>query len=148
MLMEDIRKIQENDLPNLAELFVSVFNEPPWSENWKYDWAYQRLHILFNSYGFYGCLAESRNGIVGSVLTRIGSYKGELELEIAECFVSKNEQRKGVGSALLNNLKLYAKNEGISSLVLFTDRNTYASKFYKKYGFQSHEENIFMSHDV
>lgn len=146
--MIKIRKIREEDLAKLAELFKSVFNRAPWSENWKYDWVYQRLFIIFMSYGFYGCLAESNNIIVGSVLSRISSYKGELELEIVECFVSTEAQRQGVGSALLDNLMLYSKKQKISSLILFTDRNTYANEFYKKYGFLSHDENVFMSYKV
>jgi len=142
-----IRKIREDDIPQLSDLFVSVFNEPPWSQGWRKEWAYERLSIIFKSYRFYGCLAEVDSHPVAAVLSRLGSFKGELELEIMENFVLRQEQRKGVGAALLNELKSYAKADGIRCFVLQTGRDTYAKRFYLKYGFDAHEDNVFMSHE-
>ena len=34
-----IRKNEDKDLSNLAELFVTVFNADPWRENWTEEWA-------------------------------------------------------------------------------------------------------------
>lgn len=145
--MINIRRIQQNDIDQLSDLFLSVFNEIPWNEGWKKEWAYERLSILFNSYRFYGYLAEVDNNPIAAVLSRLGSYKGELELEIMETFVGKEEQRKGVGATILNELKSQAKEDGISCFVLQTDRNTFAKSFYLKYGFSAHEDNLLMSHE-
>jgi GNAT superfamily N-acetyltransferase len=145
--MMSIRKIREDDVLQLSDLFVSVFNEPPWSQDWKKEWAYERLSIIFKSYRFYGCLAEVDNHPVAAVLSRLGSFKGELELEIIENFVIKDEQRKGIGVALLNELKSCAKVDGIRCFVLQTGRDTYAKSFYLTYGFKAHEDNLLMSHE-
>ncbi len=145
--MMSIRRIREDDIHQLSDLFVSVFNEPPWNQGWKKEWAHERLLIIFQSYRFYGCLAEVDNHPVAAVLSRLGSFKGELELEIMENFVIREEQRKGVGAALLNELKSYAKADGIQCFVLQTGRDTYAKEFYSKYGFEAHEDNLFMSHE-
>jgi aminoglycoside 6'-N-acetyltransferase I len=141
-----IRRIEKIDLENLSELYVAVFNHEPWSENWTKDWAYERLSIIFRSHRFYGFMAEEGNIPVGAIFSRVGSYKGELELEIVENFVSSTEQRKGVGAALMNELKSRTEKEGIVCFVLQTDKNTFAKDFYLKYGFQGHEENLLMSH--
>ena len=61
-------------------------------------------------------------------------------------FVSCAEQRKGVGAALMGELKMQAKKEGAVCFVLLTDKTTFAKDFYLKYGFQGHEENLLMSH--
>ena len=142
----DIRRIEEKDLDALAELFVSVFNSEPWSENWAKEWACERLNIIFNSYRFYGYMAEKGNTPIGAIFSRIGSYKGELELEIIENFVSCIEQRTGVGAALMGELKSQAKKDDIVCFILQTDKTTFAKDFYLKYGFQGHEENLLMSH--
>ena len=142
-----IRKISEDDVLQLSDLFVSVFNEPPWSQDWKKEWAYERLSIIFKSYRFYGFLAEVGNYPVAAILSRVGSFKGELELEIMENFVIKEERGKGIGIALLNELKSYAKVDGIKCFVLQTGRDTYAKDFYLKYGFEAHEDNLLMSHE-
>jgi aminoglycoside 6'-N-acetyltransferase I len=142
-----IRKLEKEDLDSLAELFVSVFNSEPWNENWSKEWAYERLHIISESYRFFGYIAEKESVPVGAIFSRIGSYMGELELEIVENFVSGNEQRKGVGAALMSELKLHAKKAGIACFVLQTDKTTFAKNFYLKHGFQGHEENLLMSHE-
>ena len=142
-----IRTIREDDLPQLADLFVSVFNDPPWSQEWQKEWAYERLSIIFKSYRFYGCLAEVDDNPVAAILSRLSSFKGELELEIMENFVLREEQRKGIGAALLNELKAYAKQDGIRCFVLQTGRDTFAKQFYLKYGFKAHEDNLLMSHE-
>lgn len=143
----NIRKIEQEDLDVMSELFVSVFNAEPWNECWTKEWAYERLNIIFKSYRFYGYLAENEDTPLGAVFSRIGSYKGTLELEIVESYVSSSAQRKGVGTALLNELKSHAEKEGIACFVLQTDRTTFAKNFYTKYGFEGHEENLLMSHD-
>lgn len=63
-----------------------------------------------------------------------------------ECFVINTEQRKGIGSELLNKLKSNAESDGIKGFFLLTDKNTFANDFYRKYGFRTHEENVLMSH--
>ena len=141
----NIRKIEEKDLDVLAELFVSVFNSEPWSENWNKEWAYERLSIIFKSYRFHGYVAEENNVPIGAIFSRIGSYKGKLELEVIENFVNSNDQRQGVGAALMGELELQAKREGVVCFVLQTDKTTYAKDFYLKHSFQEHEENLLMS---
>ena len=91
-------------------------------------------------------MAEKKNIPVGAIFSRIGSYKGELELEVMENFVSYEEQRKGLGSALMDELKFQAKKERIVCFALQTDKTTFAKDFYLKYGFQGHEENLLMTH--
>ena len=143
----NIRKIEEEDLIPLSVLFVSVFNQAPWNEDWTTDWAYERLLIIFKSHRFFGYMAEEGTDPVAAIFSRVGSYKGELELEIMENYVTGKEQRKGLGAALMNRLKSEAVKEGISCFVLQTDKTTFAKDFYLKFGFQAHEENLLMSHE-
>ena len=140
-----IRRIEFDDLERLSELFVIVFNHEPWNENWTKDWAYERLCIIYKSHGFYGFVAQDENTPIGAIFSRIGSYKGELELEIVENYVSPTEQRNGVGAALINELKMQSKKDGVTCFVLQTDKTTFAKEFYLKYGFHGHEENLLMS---
>ena len=143
----NIRSIEERDLHALAELFVSVLNAEPWSECWTKGWAYERLSIIFRSHRFHGYVAEKEGVPIGAIFSRIGSYKGLLELEIVENYVSSNAQRNGVGSALMSELKFHAEKEGITCFVLQTDKTTFAKNFYLKYGFEGHEENLLMSYE-
>jgi ribosomal protein S18 acetylase RimI-like enzyme len=143
----ETRPIIESDIRNLADLFVSVFNDEPWNEDWKVSWAEERLTIIFKAYQFYGLMAEDDGVPIGALFSRLGSFKGQLELEILETYVAKSAQRKGVGKKLLDDLEIIATKDGISCFVLFTDKTTYAKDFYAKNGFQSHEQNLLMSYE-
>ena len=143
----DIRNIEESDLSDLSELFLAVFNEPPWDQGWKKSWALERLSIIYKSYRFYGLVVEEDGKAIAAVFARIGSFMGELELEIMEMFVSASVQRKGVGGELLNALKEMATKDGIQCFVLQTGSDTFAKDFYLKYGFNAHVDNLLMSHE-
>ena len=144
----EIRPINSNDLDVLSDVFVSVFNAAPWNENWEKPWVLERLDILFHSYKFCGFLAVEKNQVIGAVFSRLGSYMGELELEIVEMYVAATDQRRGVGAALIRAISDYAITNTISCLVLQTDKNTFAKDFYLGLGFQGHEENLLMSKQI
>lgn len=144
----EIRFIKIDDLDTLCDVFVSVFNSAPWNESWKKSWVLERLEILFNSYGFCGFLAEEDTAIVGAVFSRLGSYMGERELEIAEMYVHGNHQRRGVGAALIAEIHNYSLANSISCLVLQTDKYTFAKDFYIGLGFKGHEQNLLMTKEI
>lgn len=141
----EIRYIEEHDLDRLSELFISVFNSAPWNESWEKSWALERLTILYNSYKFCGFLAVDDELIIGAAFSRLGSFMGELELEVVEMFVSGQHQRAGVGRSLVNELENFAIKNKMSALVLQTDKGTFAKDFYLVLGFKGHEENLLMS---
>ena len=144
----EIRPIELADLDVLSDVFVSVFNSAPWNENWKKPWALERLEILLHSYKSCGFLAIEDAEIVGAVFSRLGSYMGDLELEITEMYVIGHHQRRGVGAALIAEIQNYAVTNKISCLVLQTDKNTFAKDFYIGLGFEGHEENLLMTKQI
>lgn len=144
----NIREIESSDLISLSKLFVEVFQSHPWNETWKETWAFERLDIIFRSYGFCGFLALETDSVVGAIFSRLASFKGEKELEVVEMYVSVIHQRKGVGAALIQKTEDYAKANDIKNIVLLTDKNTYAKSFYTKFSFSPYPENLFMCKSV
>lgn len=144
----NIREIADSDISELSHLYVAVSKEPPWCEEWKYEWAKERLSIIFSCPGFFGYLVDNEGEIIGAVFSRKGSYQGEYELEVEELFVSSKHQGEGVGSCLISQLKIAAKESGISALVLLTDRGTPAEEFYLKREFKIKEDTLFMYFNI
>ncbi len=101
----DTTPISEADLPALASLFTEVFTADPWNQPWTHSSAMERLNILYQSYGFYGYQILSGDKPVAGLFASLGSFLGELELEIVEMFVSSEFQRAGLGSKLLEAIK-------------------------------------------
>lgn len=124
-----------------------MFQSPPWSETWKESWALERLDIIFRSQGFCGFVALENDSAVGAIFSRLASFKGKKELEVVEMYVSINDQREGIGAALMQKTEQYAQSKNIQSIVLLTDKNTYAKSFYTKLGFSAHPNILFMYKD-
>jgi hypothetical protein len=40
----NICAIVQQDLQVISQLYVSVFSNPPWNEDWEITWAYERLN--------------------------------------------------------------------------------------------------------
>lgn len=56
-----IRKLIKDDLENCIQLFMEVFNQPPWNNNWTYEIAHQFFVDLWNTPGFRGYVAISES---------------------------------------------------------------------------------------
>ncbi len=147
MSLVTVQKITDTDLPELARLFVEVFSAAPWDQPWTQESALERLSIIRQSYGFYGLQLVQNYKPIAGVLARLGSFLGELELEIVEMFVSNAHQRIGLGGDLLDALKQQASRDKIHCFVLQTGADTFAKDFYLKHGFKAHEDNLLMSLD-
>ncbi len=144
----NIRKILKDDINQLSELYIKVSKEPPWNEYWKKEWAIERLSILFNCPGFYGYLCEAEGVFLGAIFSRKNSYLGNLELEVEELFVSPDHQGRGLGSQLMSKLSSSAKKDGISVLVLLTEKDSPAEKFYLNKEFKTKDEIVFMYQQI
>lgn len=130
-----IRDAQWSDLDELSELFVGVFSQPPWEEAWEFAWAKERLRILFESPEFNGLLFEVDGKIVGAILGRGMSFKGEKELEVIEFFVSPEFQGKGIGSQLVSQMGSAAAKQGFKYIILLTSDQVPAYNFYLDKGY-------------
>jgi len=83
----------------------------------------------------------------------VASYDIKLNWEsnyyIKQLAVSKKMQNKGAGSALLDFLKEYARNNSIKTLYLWTaSSNTKAQHFYDKNKFEKHGDWIGIPKDM
>ncbi len=96
--------------------------------------------------GFYGFFAESDGQIKGAILGNIKPFKGRKEFEIFELFVDSEVQNTGIGSQLIIHLEKVLARDHIYQIVLLTGRATPAFEFYKKKGYQSVDELVFIKH--
>jgi len=100
-----IRQLTETDLPEMAELYVSVFASEPWNEQWKLSVVIERLTQFLtgrNSLA-YGCFESNR--LVGFVLGEHLPYLESRHFYIREMCVDSALQGTGIGSKLWNYLE-------------------------------------------
>lgn len=143
-----IRKALESDVDKLSELFIDVFSKPPWEETWEFAWAKERLQILFESPKFTGLLYELDGKVVGAILGRGMSFKGEKELEVVEFFVSSDIQGKGIGSQLVSQIGSTAAQQGYKYILLLTSNRVPAYSFYLNNGFYHEKKMALLVRDL
>ena len=140
-----IRQLNETDLPEMAELYVSVFASEPWNEQWKLSVVHERLTQFLtgrNSLA-YGCFESNR--LVGFVLGEHLPYLESRHFYIREMCVDSALHGTGIGSKLWNYLEDQVKPIGVTGIILETERGTPAEeKFYRKMGCGESERIVFM----
>lgn len=140
-----IREIEKEDITKLAELYVSVFSSAPWNEEWKIEWAVDRLNTICCSPGFYGLTVENQETIIAAAVGRSIPFKGRSEFELLEFYVSPTSQSKGIGKKLLSKLEIGLRDRGCKICTLLTARGTDAEQFYLRHDYQINEKLVFMS---
>lgn len=136
-----IKKIDANDLAYCSELYADVFSSSPWLEKWDSAKAYERLKHFYDSKGFVGLLALEENKIKGFVLGNTEPYVDGNWFYLREMCIDKASQGEGMGTDLFKALKNLLKAKGVSNIYLATKRDTQATEFYKKNGF-NHEYDM------
>lgn len=143
-----IREIAEADLGRISQLYVSVFNNPPWNENWEYSWAYDRLNWIYRSQGFIGVLNLEKNQINGAILGRFVPFKGRKGFEIVEFLVDTNCQNKGIGTELLTQLESNLKQSEYDFVLLLTAKNTAVESFYLNLNYRRDDRLALLRHQL
>lgn len=139
-----IRDLTIDDLEKMTNLFISVFTEEPWSEDWDRSLAQERLELFLNhpkmvSKGFF-----ENDKLLGFGLGNIQPYQRERYFYLEEMCVENSVQGKGVGTQLWESLEKELKLSSVSSMSFLTLKETPAERFYEKRGCVSCENVQFM----
>ena len=144
----EIRTIAERDLKSISQLFISVFNSPPWNEHWKYKWAYERLSWIYQSRNFVGLISLNDSKINGAVLGYFIPFKGKKGFKVIEFFVDTDYQDRGVGTKLLRQLELNLKQDNYDFVSLLTAKNTNAESFYLNRNYRRDDKLVLLRKEI
>lgn len=143
-----IRIFQPDDLVKSIELFIHVFNDEPWNDDWSNEKARLYLSDIAGTPGFIGIVAthnEELDGLLFGVRKRW--WRGD-EFYIHEMCVRSDRQRSGIGTRIFEYLDNYLHDNGIGTITLLTDRGTAAEQFYKKNQFKEINRIVFMAKKI
>ena len=136
--------------PNLGLFIDTVFNN--FNELYNFpQLKHNRDEIirLLYSQKFHGFLIFYGNKMIGYLLGEVIDYN-ELSLYfINYVFVSPVFRDKKLGTQLINLAKNYALQENLDGVSLISDtENDKNFNFYKKLGFEIHEERLYQRHEL
>lgn len=130
----NIRVAQKTDIPAMANLLSELFAI---EVDFQIDLEKQQrgLALLFDSEQAVIFIAEFENQIIGmcSLQILISTAQGSKVGLIENVIVTKNHQKQGVGKQLLEAVKSWAIQQGLTRLQLLADKtNQPALDFYRQ----------------
>jgi aminoglycoside 6'-N-acetyltransferase I len=136
---------EEKDIPDCAEVFVEVFGNEPWNEEWHIADAQARLEEMAHTPGFQGVLAASDGKALGFAMGHTEQWqRGKKHFYLQEMCVLPDYQRRGVGSGLVQTLCDGLKRLNIEAICLLTTQESAAQAFYEKLGFDVNPKMVMM----
>ncbi|MCD1258382.1 GNAT family N-acetyltransferase [Paenibacillus athensensis] len=143
--MSNIRPINLNLLAPCAELFAEVFNQPPWNDQWTFETATARLQVMYQTPHFYGLAYEEEGRLLGLVMGNSEVWYNGMHFKIVEFCVAGGQQRKGIGSQLLQALEAELQQRDVTQIYFITGKGGDAEAFYRKHGYTVHSGLVVMT---
>lgn len=135
-----IDSFQRDKLEDGARLYRTVFNEPPWDDNWTLESAQTRLSEIIETPGYRGYSASLEEELVGLVMGNLEQwYTGE-HFYLKEMCVRPSRQRRGIGTTLMEYLTRDLREDGVERVYLLTMQESPAREFYETNGFRLNEQ--------
>ncbi|MCE7984289.1 MAG: GNAT family N-acetyltransferase [Caldilinea sp. CFX5] len=141
----DFHPAEYTNLAECIDLFIDVFNSPPWNEHWEIATATQRLEACYHTPGFDGVIGKIGGKPIGFALGYVEQWDRSKHFYLKEMCVTPKWQRHGTGTALLHELEEMLKRKGVEKIYLYTARETVAQIFYEKQGFYVSAKMIMMA---
>ena len=141
----NFHRVGRDNLTDCETVFINVFNSPPWDESWERQAVAQRLEDCYQTPGFYGLIVKNGTETVGFAVGYMEQWDKSKHFYLKEMCVVSEQQRRGIGAALMNALEENLKSEGVETLYLHTARDTFAQSFYGKQGFYISAKMIMMA---
>lgn len=143
------RLSKKKDFEEIKRLFSSVFTKEPWLDDWRDESKLNKyikdLILQANSLSLGLYLDDELIGIaLGWVIT---FYDG-VQYRIDELCIKSEKHKSGYGSKFLDLINSFAKKKKFRYIILNTDRNVYAYKFYPKNGYQENKTNVMLYQEI
>jgi ribosomal protein S18 acetylase RimI-like enzyme len=143
-----IRNAELADLDALTGVFTTCFNQPPWSDGWSEDAARERLGDFLSTRHGIGAVAELDSKPVGFLLGQKERWVSAYHFNLVELCVLPDQQRHGIGRALLQHLIDRLRGEGCERVFLITASNSPAAAFYEAFGFYTSSNRVMMGYAI
>lgn len=141
----ELKELCFSDMEMVKELFLSVFSQEPWNDDWSDKEQLDRYigDLLGHPRALcFGLFAQGK--LLGLSLGYIRYWYEGTEYRIEELCISRHYQGRGIGQDFLKRIEEQLERRQIVHILLQTERNLPAYFFYQKCGFYALEENVTM----
>ena len=135
-----IRKATIADVPALAALHVTTFNETHGSFNSPTiatrKWQWQNIFRNINDSWFCFVIEKENEGLIGLAKGQLYNHVDHPEFsgELNKIYLLRKYQKLGLGKQIICKVANEFIHRGITSMLLFGDANNSSNKFYEHMG--------------
>ena len=133
----ELLTLEEHMIEECVDVFIDTFTKEPWND--VYDSRQQVVDFfenhIKNNY-FLGYVGIENNKIVAISIGMKKPWMNGMEYYIDEFCISHNMQGKGFGSQFLSKIEKDLKKLNLNGIILNTEKDYPAQKFYEKNGFK------------
>ncbi|WP_105157574.1 GNAT family N-acetyltransferase [Streptococcus suis] len=141
----ELKELCFSDMEMVKELFLSVFSQDPWNDDWSDEEQLDRyIGDLLGHPRALGFGLFDQEKLIGLSLGYIRYWYEGTEYRIEEFCISRDYQGQGLGASFLADIEKQLADRKIVHFLLQTERNLPAYFFYQKYGFRTLEEDVTM----
>ncbi|MDG3136650.1 GNAT family N-acetyltransferase [Streptococcus suis] len=141
----ELKELTVADMEMVKELFLSVFSQEPWNDDWSDEEQLNRYigNLLVHPRALcFGMLDQG--SLIALSLGHIRYWYEGTEYRIEELCIARNHQGRGIGQDFLERIEEQLIVRNIVHILLQTECNLPAFSFYKKCGFHALEADVTM----
>ncbi|WP_105209824.1 GNAT family N-acetyltransferase [Streptococcus suis] len=141
----ELKELYSSDIEMVKQLFLSVFSQEPWNDDWADEEQLDRYLGDLLSHPRALCFGLLDQGsLIALSLGHIRYWYEGTEYRIEELCISRDYQGRGIGQDFLKRIEEQLIERRIVHILLQTERNLPAFSFYEKCGFRALEEDVTM----
>ena len=125
------RKMTSDDIKHVVKIYINYYNEQE-ERCWTEERATKRIRQIFSIEDSCCLVAEEGEEIIAFVIGFFRQYDDLVSYYLDEIVVATKHQNKGVGSALLEEVKCEVKKCGAAGIELYSVNDEKHDHFYGK----------------
>ena len=141
-----IRKAKKKDIKTISKVLFDEMIKPPWNKKIELKDAIDTIKYYFKR-KYLVLLCEHEGIITGFSVAEKFFFMGCWSIWVYELFVKQEFQKKGIGTALLEEIKKEFESSNIKSMELCAHLDAPSMKFYKKKGFEG-EKRVLLKKEL
>ena len=131
-----IRRINQNDIPEVSHIFTRAYSGEDWQEQWSYETAKERIQELLSLPHGIGFVYVFNGVITGCMICEVVTWCTGKQLEIKELFVDPTYQKNGIGKSFMDYINGFVSEHGITNVFLWTNNSRSLINFYTRTGYR------------
>lgn len=130
------RMMEESDIAKVVVLYIQYYNGKEDGE-WTEQTTYKRIHQVFSREDSYCMVLEQDEAIIAFAMGYFEQYDDGFAYDLIEIVVAAAYQKKGIGTAFMQELEARVKAKGAMLIQLQAVNDGFHEHFYGKLGYHN-----------